>query len=172
MDSLEMLRGDIEQMRLDPLTRSRLMGAADDARWLREEEMRRAEAAARFEANLMQQQAVERAEIAAWGYSTRELAEVQREREAARAARIADLTEELERLRRQDPQYREQVARSQQQAARVGDMTRTLMRARQAGENPLMRRLVAEFDARREAARRAAAGAEIERLEEICRSGY
>ena len=101
MDPLAMLRGDIDQLRVDPLTRARMAGELGDRIEEREAEARRAEARDRAEANMVQQQAVERAEIARQGYSSRELEERKREREAQRAERANELWAELERV---DPQ--------------------------------------------------------------------
>jgi hypothetical protein len=145
MDPLAMLRGDIEQMRLDPLTRARMIGERGDRIEEREAEARRAEARDRVESSRAHQVAIERMEIATQGHTSRELEDHKREREAQRAEQVAEAWATIERL---DPrvaaQKRAEVARMSQ----VAEMETTLARARAVRDDPFMRQEIRRFHER------------------------
>jgi hypothetical protein len=138
-DPLAMLRGDISELaNLDPLERARRHGLRGDVIEQRAEAERRAAATERFATNVMMAEAAERQQIAAQGYSDRQLAEHRQQVEAARAERVAELWAELERV---DPQLaaakRAEAARTSQAA----EMEATLARARAVSRDPFMRRM-------------------------------
>lgn len=160
MDPLAQLRGDVPH--LDPLTRARLAGqAAEDREW-RQAEADREAAVERFQANLAQQAAVERSELMAQGYTTRELREHQQQADALRQERVAELEAELAKL---DPARRANARRSQSDV----DAAVLLARARQAGDSPFMRKEVAELERREQRRRDEIERARLERLEESYR---
>jgi hypothetical protein len=160
MDPLTALRGEVPY--LDPLERGRLHGLAEDARWQGEEEQRRADAAARCEHDLMAREAAERTQIARQGYSDRELAEWRQAEETRKRERVAELTDELRRLRG-GPSPDVPVSRS----ARSWDSwsAQVLARSKALDRDEFMRQQIAGYNERRDAVRRADRQAEISRLE-------
>jgi hypothetical protein len=153
------LRGEI--VPLGVLDRARLQGEAAERAEQAEADGKRQEAIERAEQRAMAMAAAERAEIARQGYSNRELAEYTQRREADKAERINVLRAEINRLEGRSPD----APLTTQRSAGLFPEENLVARARQMSADPVMLRAVADYDTRRETARREARRAETARLE-------
>jgi len=119
----------------DALALAARHAAAGDVIEARREYARRAQAADESEMRRQAAEFEDHLSIARTGHSARELDEIRRAREDARAERVAELEEELNRI---DP-WRREARRAE--AAPIGPMTATeqmLRRARKLGEDGYM----------------------------------
>ena len=139
MNLLDQLRGEIGYV--DPLTRARIMGALGDAAEEREAEAARQQRLAESEAAAMHLAAAERSQLARQGYTDRELADLRRQREADKQARVAELLNELQRL---DPTTA--AAFQAERSRAVSDMDEAISRSRAMDGDPFMRGQVMRFD--------------------------
>jgi hypothetical protein len=143
MDPLDAVRGGIPYV--DPLQRARVAMDAADAAEARREQERREQRRLELEAQRETQAAVERMELFTTGHTERELAELRRQREDARRSRVAELEDEVARLR--GPGH-PGVARSQAVVSE-GEMIAQVARSRQVAADEYMRAEVARFDRER-----------------------
>jgi hypothetical protein len=167
MDPLNDLRAPIESLSAPQRVKMFL------ERQEQQEEQERAAAAyqreAEAEAFTMQTIARQRIEKYVQGHTSEELAEWKRERQQLRDAKIAELEEQLRRLKGlPDPD----LPRMQRSANpwREEPVESLLARSKAVGEDPFMRRMVERFDLEQEAARSRRAQAEISRADADARA--
>jgi hypothetical protein len=129
----------------------------------RQAEARRYQRQAELEAHLMQTEARQRLERYMTGHTSEQLAEWKRQQTQERDARIEQLERELARLRGLPDPDLPQLGRAQSQPTETEAL---IARSREVSSNPLVLRMVREFDERQELRRSRERQAEIRRLEQ------
>jgi hypothetical protein len=123
---------------------------------------------ARAEDTAMAIAARQRLEIYTRGYTSEELAQSLAHEAASRQDKIDELNAELDKV---DPARRKARAAEERRIGRMAETDRLLRQARESSQDPLMRRMVAEFDQRQAARQSAIRRSQADQLERAIASG-
>ena len=163
MNPLDELRGEVEYVH--PLERARQIGLQDDERWMKRQKLNQYDGAERAAGLLQQQAAIERSEIAHQGYSNRQLADLNKQRDDAKAEEVAELKARLAKL---DPEYAKMATRTAEST-----LSEQLARGRAAGPDEFMLGELVRFEKREKARKDELTRQRIQHAEtELSRAGY